>query len=327
MARATKCLDNYYIAILYTAITFVLLSSPAKADSLPAPSTFYPYQHVILADCGQGDEMVSEAAYYKDNMQDSPTETAQVMTSGQSDSQLNSDLWAYFSGSDTHFTAKIGKGGKDGDISGTASDGYSNFTCYQMPSAYVYSNNDNLTCFQRYSCGYGVALSIATTPSPSSPTTSSTTSLVISDTTSLVISGMASSSSSASSTSDSGGSLSMGQIIGLSNGLIVGALFVAGAVAFVIWRRRARKRKKDVRSPDDQLLEIIVGEPDIPPMVEADGFPAGRELEAPFPIRELDGRSRPVETHGVPVAELEGDSKIKFTLGSEVHKDENWTDI
>ncbi|KAI0837838.1 hypothetical protein F5Y06DRAFT_297266 [Hypoxylon sp. FL0890] len=102
-------------------------------------------------------------------------------------------------------------------------------------------------------------------------------------------------------------SLSKTQVIGLVVGVALGVLAVVGLGAFAVWKwRKWKGTKKAAKPPDEQSSDTSEEKPDTSQMVEADGFPAGSELDAPLPVRELDGRSRPAEIHGVPLAELEG---------------------
>ncbi|KAI1443709.1 hypothetical protein F5Y02DRAFT_419789 [Annulohypoxylon stygium] len=291
--------NQHYVFMSYIIITigFTPFSLFAK-ETITIRLAGYPFEHVILADCGEGAQQVSEAAYYQFT-QNEPNDTAPVLTDDRVHSWTNSYLRTYFENAHTEFTATLGPEVKDGEIAGTAYDEYVNYTCYQMPSTYVYNSSNNLSCFQRYYCGHGVPLSIATTssvlPSVLPSATSSTTSLSLPTVT--------------PSNSNDSKSLSVGEIIGISSGAVLGVLFVVGMVILVIWRRQIR-RKEDPKVLNRLSAEEVVRKPDISSISEADGFPAGSELEAPLPTRELGGRCRPVEIHGSPIAELEGDWKL-----------------
>ncbi|KAI1090279.1 hypothetical protein F5B19DRAFT_464030 [Rostrohypoxylon terebratum] len=287
--------NQHYMLILYVLITisctpFSILAKETIAIRLAG----YPFEHVILADCGEGAQQVSEAAYYQ-RIQNEPNDTAPVFTDDRVHSWTNSYLRTYFENAHTEFTASLGPEVKDGEIAGTAYDEYVNYTCYQMPSTYVYNSSNDLGCFQRYYCGHGVPLSIGTTSSALPSATSSTISLPFPTLT--------------SSASNDSKSLSAGEIIGISSGAILGVLFVVGMAIMMIWRRRIRM-KEDPKALDHRSAEEIVRKPEIPPMSEADGFPAGSELETPLPTYELGGPCRPVEIHSYPIAELEGDWKL-----------------
>lgn len=114
----------------------------------------------VLADCGQDSGQLSEAAYYQDYTEQTPRDTAVVATlDGGLQIWENSDLWAYFTDTDTNFTANLGPKGVDGDYAGTAYNGYVHFTCWQKASSgrYIYSSG-NLNCVQRYDCNHSKLL-------------------------------------------------------------------------------------------------------------------------------------------------------------------------
>ncbi|KAI6084877.1 hypothetical protein F4821DRAFT_242113 [Hypoxylon rubiginosum] len=72
----------------------------------------------------------------------------------------------------------------------------------------------------------------------------------------------------------------------------------------MVWRYRKSKRSETIKQ------QISSERTPTPPMVEADGYPAGSELETPIPIRELGGKPLPAEIHGIPVYEMEGELRV-----------------
>ncbi|KAI1373277.1 hypothetical protein F4677DRAFT_429899 [Hypoxylon crocopeplum] len=167
------------------------------------------------------------------------------------------------------------------------------------------------------------ATSLSSTSSPATSSAETTSSLT---TPSLATAGRTSPPSNATPpppSSDSG-SLSTGAMMGLSIGLTILVLALMATVAFMIWRYRVLNQTKvEPIKPRDVFSETSEGRLSTPPIVEADGYPAGYELETPLPVRELDGRLRPAEIHGIPLAELEEGSRRTLGLTHKVHEHMN----
>ncbi|KAI1413829.1 hypothetical protein F5Y13DRAFT_198196 [Hypoxylon sp. FL1857] len=145
------------------------------------------------------------------------------------------------------------------------------------------------------------SLSFSPTVNTTSPSSTSTSSPTVS-TTSLP------SNNAPPPPSNSGTFLSTTQVIGIAIGVALCVLSAGGVGAFAVWKGRKRKGAQNAVKPlDEQLSDTFEERKAASPRVEADGLPAGGELDAPLPIRELYGRSCPAEIHGCPVAELEGD--------------------
>ncbi|OTA84507.1 hypothetical protein M434DRAFT_377815 [Hypoxylon sp. CO27-5] len=381
-------LTQHYETTFYSVIAFVniILLQLADAVILVRESLDYPYEYVMLADCGQGNEVQSsQAAYYQTYTDDAPRDVARIVViTDQSRTLGNTKLWAYFTDTGINFTASLLPEGENGEYSGTAYNGYVHFACFQKPLAYIYSNG-SAECYQRYNCSHAAISSTTTTQPPlsssthsetqssldivSSPTSSTVlpfSNSVLSSTVSTTLSSLDSISLSSSSTfsrtsplsssiptppistvslllnstssleggttslppdnaspppSDSGTSLLTSQIVGLVIGAALGVLTIVGVSTFAVWKwRKWKGTKKVAKVVGEQSFDTFEVKSDTSLIVEADGYPAGGELEAPLPVQELDGRSRPVEIHGFAVVELEGCHEDRVTLiGSVSH--------
>ncbi|KAI0173272.1 hypothetical protein GGR52DRAFT_379670 [Hypoxylon sp. FL1284] len=133
-------------------------------------------------------------------------------------------------------------------------------------------------------------------------------------TSSLLSGSTASGTSTTSSTPDTGLNASSIVIISVSIGVPLLIIVIAGITSVVVRRYLTSKPAQATKSGDESPLEAAEERPSTPPTVEADGYPAGSELETPAPVFELDGKLLPVEIHGTPVGELEGTSRIKSFL-------------
>ncbi|OTA63236.1 hypothetical protein K449DRAFT_443753 [Hypoxylon sp. EC38] len=361
-------LTQHYETTFYSVNTFVhiILLQLADAVILGRESLDYPYEYVMLADCGQGNEVQSsQAAYYQTYTDDVPRDVARiVVVTDQSRTLGNTELWAYFTDTGINFTASLLPEGENGEYSGTAYNGYVHFACFQKPLAYIYSNG-SAECYQRYNCSHdivssptsstllpfsnsvlssivsttlssldSISLSSSSTFSRTSPLSSSiptppisTISLLLNSTSSFEGGTTSLPPDNASSPpSDSGTSLLTSQIVGLVIGAALGVLTIVGVSTFAVWKwRKWKGTKKVAKVVDEQSFDTFEVKSDTSLIVEADGYPAGGELEASLPVQELDGRSRPAEIHGFAVVELEGCHEDRVTLTGSVSHHGNCT--
>ncbi|OTA99413.1 hypothetical protein M426DRAFT_325127 [Hypoxylon sp. CI-4A] len=277
----------------------LVASLPAMASSLglPARSSNNP-ENVILADCTRArntSELSSEVSYFKGAPDDTPDDVA-VVTTDRHQNWANTTTKAFFADTNTTFTAVLRERGDAGDYAGTGDNGYGTFTCWQMASTYLYTHTDK-NCFVVYDCNHSGAP--ATLPPIS----------VTSDTSST------SESPASASSSSSHSHLSAGAIVGLSIGVAVGAILLAGVAAIVVWRHRNSKKEKAAASVQEKGLGGgASGLPKSPQSTTAiwQG-PGARELETPHVVHELHSENRPVEIHGEALrGELDDTGRVEL---------------
>ncbi|KAI1774319.1 hypothetical protein F4818DRAFT_419582 [Hypoxylon cercidicola] len=275
---------------LANLLVITYASSAAIASSL---WTRVNNENVVLVDCtGTEDvgDLASEVAYFAGSPDDSPDDIS-VVTTGSHQSWANRTTSALFTDTGVTFTAVLREYGDAGDYAGSGNNGYGNFTCWQMPSTYLYTHNSR-NCFVVYDCNHLGAPVSPPSPSASASTTPTSTS---------------SSSATASSTQAASSGLSVGAIVGLSVGVAVGVLILAGIAALFVWRHR--RSNKQARAA--AKLKENGPEGKLPGMYKpADPIwqgPGARELETPQVYHELPNDCRPVEAHGEAIrGELDG---------------------
>ncbi|KAI0835783.1 hypothetical protein F5Y06DRAFT_275357 [Hypoxylon sp. FL0890] len=269
---------------LPTSFLVVASSSLTMARSIGRRAS---NENVVLADCTGGqdsNDLASEVAYFSGTPNDTPDDIATV-TTGQYHDWANTTTEAYFSDTGVIFKSVLIQNVTAGDYAGTGTNGYANFTCWQMDPTFLYTN-ENRNCFVMYDCNH---LSHAASLPSATPSASSTPS----------------SSASASSTSTSNSQLSVGAIVGLSIGVAVGAILLAGIAGFFLWRHwRSTKRNPPVAVVQETQFEK--GLPDVPkgpsPVNPIWQGPGAREVQAPIQTpqvyHELHSDERPTEIFG-----------------------------
>ncbi|KAI2608723.1 uncharacterized protein GGS25DRAFT_288479 [Hypoxylon fragiforme] len=288
--------------------TSLLLATTCAFSSCMAASTGYRswkrenLENVALVDCTgvtNTSDFSSEASYFTGAPDDTPDDVAAV-TSGQLRDWANATTPAYFISTGVTFKAVLGVRGSAGDLAGTATNGYGNFTCWQVNETYLY-NHDDKNCYMVYDCNHQGALVL--------PTTSATAS--------------SNSTSAASSTSRSG--LSVGGIIGVSVGVGCGALIIFGGAAVLLWRRRGSKKQQAAGADADANADNEKGfgdgsAPGNDPQLANPIWqgPGVRELETPEVYHELHSQYQPAEIHGEAVTgELDGSQTRVLELHSQ----------
>ncbi|KAI1764651.1 hypothetical protein GGR53DRAFT_493179 [Hypoxylon sp. FL1150] len=272
-----------------THLLVVASASPvAMASSLWARAS---NENVILADCTGVDnttDLSSECAYFSGTPDSSPDDIS-VVTGWSHQSWANRTTSAFFSDTSVTFTAVLGESGEAGDYAGTGTNGYANFTCWQMASTYLYTHI-NRNCYVVYDCNHLGAPATLPSASPSTSATSTPT---------------------ASATAASSG-LSTSAIVGLSVGVALGVLLFVGIAALLLWRHwRPNRESKAAAQLKEKGPES--GPPGTPkPYQPVDPIwqgPGARELETPQFYHELSSDTYPVEAHGEAIrGELDGNS-------------------
>ncbi|KAI0139538.1 hypothetical protein F4776DRAFT_594012 [Hypoxylon sp. NC0597] len=242
-------------------------------------------ENVVLADCTGGQDssdLSSEVSYYSGTPDSTPDDVATV-TTGQHRDWANTTTEAFFSDTGVKFKAVLIEHGDAGDYAGTGTNGYGNFTCWQMEPTLLYTR-ENRNCFIMYDCNHLNAP--VTLPSATPSTTPSSI-------------------ASASSTSSSSSHLSVGAIVGLSIGIAVGAIVLAGIAGFFLWRHwRSTKQNPAVAVVQESSPEK--GLPDVPkgpsPVNAIWQGPGAREvvtpIQTPQVYHELHSDERPTEIYG-----------------------------
>ncbi|KAI1879679.1 hypothetical protein JX265_002633 [Neoarthrinium moseri] len=182
-------------------------------------------EHVVLADCRDGNNVLSsQIAYFPTIGGNTPQDVATVVTtSGQTALWVCSTTTALFTDTNTQFVAKIGPKVADGAFAGTGSNGFDSnnggFRCWQQfsPQYYTYGNT---TCNMVYDCTHRLA------PSNTASATCGTATATVS------------ASENPSSTSD----LATGAVIGISVGAGI-AFVVALGAACIVWKHMRRKNR------------------------------------------------------------------------------------
>ncbi|KAI1138484.1 hypothetical protein F5Y05DRAFT_41174 [Hypoxylon sp. FL0543] len=241
-------------------------------------------ENVVLADCTGGQDskdLASEVSYFTGTPDGTPDDIATV-TTGQHHDWANTTTEAYFSDTSVKFKSVLIEHGNAGDYAGIGTNGYANFTCWQMEPTFLYIH-ENRSCFIKYDCNHlngPVSLPSAT---PSASTTPA----------------------SATSTPASGSQLSVGAIVGLSIGVAIGAILLAGIAGFFLWRHwRSTKQNPPVSvvqetSPEKGLPNVPKGPSPVNPIWQG---PGAREvvtpIQTPQVYHELHSDERPAEIYG-----------------------------
>ena len=144
----------------------VLLLLPTCLASLGTPVVHVSYsmrlvrprddaEHVVLADCRDGDGVVSsQMAYFPGSPGSTPQDVAVVSTkNGQARLWAGQETSGLFTDTGVTFTADLGPQVDEGEYAGTGNNGYGDFTCWQRYSANLYEY-DGTTCSQVYDCDH-----------------------------------------------------------------------------------------------------------------------------------------------------------------------------
>lgn len=112
-------------------------------------------EHVVLADCRDGDGVVSsQMAYFPGSPGSTPQDVAVVSTkNGQARLWAGQETAGLFTDTGVTFTADLGPQVEEGELAGTGDNGYGPFTCWQRYSANLY-DYDGTTCSQVYDCDH-----------------------------------------------------------------------------------------------------------------------------------------------------------------------------
>ncbi|KAI1411810.1 hypothetical protein F5Y13DRAFT_51421 [Hypoxylon sp. FL1857] len=243
-------------------------------------------ENVVLADCTGGqdsNDLASEVSYFSGSPNSTPDDITTVST-GQHHDWANTTTEAYFSDTGVKFKSVLIEHGDAGDYAGMGTNGYANFTCWQMAPTFLYAH-ENRNCYVMYDCNH--LSSPASLPS-ATPSVSNTPS-----------------SPASASTSDSGSHLSVGAIVGLSIGIACAAIALAGIAGFFLWRHwRSTKQNPAVAVVQERPPEK--GLPDLPkgpsPVNAIWQGPGAREvvtpLQSPQVYHELHSDERPTEIYG-----------------------------
>ncbi|KAM7217470.1 hypothetical protein V8F06_007101 [Rhypophila decipiens] len=268
----------------------------------------YPNEHVVLADCSQGDKrhLTSQMAYYYDAPNEKPVDVALVDTQpGQFALWINSNTTALFTDSNIYFTATLGPIVKDGAYAGYGHNGAEgklihNFNCWRKYEFNLYEWQ-NVRCSMTYYCNHD--------PRPdNAPDIVITTNVVPSSTATLAPGESA-------AVPAGNGTLPGTQdtaTTGLSHGALIGAIVGSVAVLVIggllgLWlllRRRSRnKDKKDSDHPEG-LAEADDGRP-YGDKKSSDAH-GRQELDAKLSRFEMDTEAHRFEMANNEVAELDG---------------------
>ena len=126
--------------------------------SFSSASSLFPRaneEHVVLADCRDGDGVFSsQMAYFPGAPGKKPQDVSVVSTpAGQTALWVGQTTKSLFSTSGVTFTAQLGPKGDEGSFAGTGDNGYGNFTCWQRFNLNLYEYGGN-TCSQVYDCDH-----------------------------------------------------------------------------------------------------------------------------------------------------------------------------
>ncbi|CAJ2506151.1 Uu.00g002810.m01.CDS01 [Anthostomella pinea] len=235
-----------------------------------------PDEHVILAGCTESDT-VSEAAYYSGSPDDTPEDVA-VSTSldGGAHSWENTTTSVLFTDTSTTFTVSLGPRAGDGDFAGTVRNSWGvSFGCWQRASAFLYTN-DNRSCNLVYDCNHANSNPGSSPPGTDAPSATSTP---------------------APQQENHSTNLPVSTLTGIVVGVTLGSAVLAVMLLSFVrkhWHLKGGHCRISLEKATgaDGAASVDSGDRVIP-FVEADGEPAGAELEVPPPVFELEARSRP----------------------------------
>ncbi len=139
-------------------ITLALVGSFAITSSSTTLVRRTDGEHVVLADCRNGNNVLSsQMAYFPGAPSSSPQDVAIVNTpSGQTALWPGSTTAALFTTTGVTFTAVLGPQVANGSYAGSGNNTYTGFTCWQRYVLNLYKYG-NTTCSQVYDCDHEVA--------------------------------------------------------------------------------------------------------------------------------------------------------------------------
>lgn len=129
--------------------------SPRQQSSFEVPN-----EHIVLADCTQGDRhLSSQMAYYNTSLGPTPVDVALVPTQeGKYALWINSNTNATFTDSGVWFAASIGRLVDEGNFAGYGQNGdmeraWHNFTCWRRYKYQLYTWG-GVVCSMVYDCDH-----------------------------------------------------------------------------------------------------------------------------------------------------------------------------
>jgi len=133
----------------------VLLCTPSASFSLSPRAN---EEHVVLADCRDGDGVFSsQMAYFPGSPNKKPQDVSVVSTPvGQTALWPGRTTASLFTGTGVTFTARLGPKVDEGQFAGTGDNGYGVFSCWQRFSLNLYEYG-GATCSQVYDCDHSPA--------------------------------------------------------------------------------------------------------------------------------------------------------------------------
>ncbi|KAM7203185.1 hypothetical protein V8F20_004127 [Naviculisporaceae sp. PSN 640] len=321
--RPASFFSSLVVSLSFSLQCLGLAHPPVPGPNLLAREEYeFPNEHVVLADCTQGEErhLSSQMAYYQNAPNDKPMDIAIVDAQpNQFALWINSNTTAIFTDTGVYFAATLGPKVPEGEWAGYGHNGmpaqggkpeiiFHTFNCWRSYQFNLYEWQ-NARCSQVYYCNHDPK-------PPNAPDIVVTTSLLPHTTQTVApgasgaVSGGDSNGSGVTADQSSSPGLSHGALIGIIVGS-VGVLVVGGLLGlWLLFRRRSRHKNNNKQDTDTSgdLHEAddgtgLGGSRDRKSPDHAGGR---QELDAKLQRFEMDTEAHRFEMANNMIAELDG---------------------
>lgn len=309
------------VRVFGLVVAFLLLNLTSAAVAAP---NYHQLQrriageHVILADCRDGNGVVSsQMAYFNSTPGPKPNDVSIVHTNpGEAALWINRVTEGLFTDTGVTFVATLGPKVADGTFAGTGQNGYANFTCWQRYIKELYKYGGT-TCSQVYDCNHDKA------PGEFSPGPNV---LLVPTFRLAVLPTPVGGNDTSSDPMLSPSGVSQGAVVGIVVG-IVGAVLLAASVGLFYWYWRRTHRNEQPPAPlkwgglccglfgRKEFIQPLPGSPDQPfKDATAASYPGDEAKGTPIAY-EMDGNWHRVEM-GAGHGRVEIDTEHKAEIDS-----------